>query len=176
MVDPAQPGAPRRSPRREASVPLWALVAVAAVFAVSCFSVWALVAVSRPTVPPATASAVFVIIADAATPTLDALVATLTVAAPDAATPTVPPNVNPGLINLGSYVQVVRTEGDPLKLRAGPTLNANVNYLAVPNEVLKVTNGPTIADGFTWWYLVDPTDETRNGWAVENYLAVTNGP
>ncbi len=179
MLDHTQPTPPRRQPqsaRAEASVPLWALGFAAALFAMACLSLWAYVVVTRPTVPRATSSPVFIVLTHSAASTPDLLSVTATFPGGLAPTGTVPPVLNPGAINLGSYVQVVRTDGDPLKLRQAPTLNAEVNYLAVPNEVLKVINGPTIADGFTWWFLVDPVDDTRNGWAVENYLDATNGP
>ena len=177
MNDETVPVVRRRA--RDASVPIWALAFVAALFVVTCLSLWAYIVVTRPTVPRATSAAVFVVVTSITTPgvpTLDPLLVTITVPPSEPPTATVPPNVNPGFINLGSYVQVVRTEGDPLKLRQAPSLNAEINYLALPNEVLKVENGPTIADGFTWWFLVDPADNTRNGWAVENYLQATNGP
>ena len=77
-------------------------------------------------------------------------------------------------INLGNSVAVVGTGGDGLRLRVGPGLQETPNYLALENEVLVVQSGPTIADGFTWWFLVDPTDDTRNGWAAENYLEVVS--
>ena len=157
-------------------MPLWVLGFAAALCAIACMSLWAYVVVTRPTVPRATSSPVFIVLTNSAATTPDLLSVTATLPGGLAPTGTVPPVLNPGAINLGSYVQVVRTDGDPLKLRQAPTLNAEVNYLAVPNEVLKVANGPTIADGFTWWYLVDLADETRNGWAVENYLDATNGP
>jgi hypothetical protein len=173
---------PVRTRRPGASVPLWALIFVSALFLVTCISLWVFITFTRPTVPAATSSAVFIVISPAVTPappTLDPLVPTNT---PDPngtstdpnATPTVPVNLNPGFINLGTVVQVAHTDGAPLKLRAAPSLTGEVNYLALPSEVFKVQNGPTVADGFTWWYLVDPIDGTRNGWAVENYLEATS--
>jgi hypothetical protein len=112
-------------------------------------------------------------------PTLDPFVPTNTSGPGDGstqtdATPTVPANPNPGFINLGTVVEVANTDGAPLKLRAAPSLTGEVNYLALPSEVFKVQNGPQVADGFTWWYLVAPSDASRNGWAVENYLAPSN--
>jgi hypothetical protein len=95
---------------------------------------------------------------------------------PPSPTPTIPP-APAGNINLGDSVRVIGTGGDGLRLRVGPGLQETPNYLALENEVLVVQSGPTIADGFTWWFLVDPADDTRNGWAVENYLEVVqNGP
>jgi hypothetical protein len=140
---------------------------------------WAFIAVVRPTVPRATSSAVFIVVTrpgSAGGPTLDPVLVTAVGPTLEPPTPTVPPVVNPGFINLGSFVQVAHTEGDPLKLRQSPSLSAETNYLAVPSEVFKVENGPTIADGFTWWFVVDPIDGNRNGWAVENYLEATTGP
>lgn len=172
----------QRRHRPPAAVPVWALVFLAALFSVTCLSLWAFIVFTRPTVPQATSSAVFIVVTPALTappPTFDPLLATLGVPPPTAAielTSTVPPNVNPGFINLGSYVQVVRTDGDPLTMRQQPSLSGEVNYFALPSEVFKVQEGSVVADGFTWWYLVSPTDETRNGWAVENYLDATNGP
>jgi hypothetical protein len=180
MNDETIPSARQR--RAQAAVPVWALVFISALFVVSCLSLWAFIVFTRPTVPKATSSAVFIVvtpIASAVPPTFDPLLATLGVPTPTSAielTSTVPPVVNPGFINLGSYVQVVRTEGDPLKMRQQPSLSGDINYFALPSEVFKVQDGPVVADGFTWWYLVSPTDETRTGWAVENYLDATNGP
>lgn len=172
---PRLPTEPRRPRRETATVPIWTLGFVASLFAMVCLSLWAFIIVTRPTAPRPSSTAAFIVLTAPITPTFDPLAATITIAPPEP-TATVPPNVNPGSINLGAFVQVAHTDGDPLKLRAGPTLNAEVNYLALPNEVFKVANGPTIADGFTWWYLADPADGTRNGWAVENYLEATTGP
>lgn len=175
---------PVRSRRAGASVPIWALVFVAALFLVTCVSLWAFLSFTRPTAPVATSSAVFIVITPAYSPvppTHDPLVPTDTAAPSDGgtqtdSTPTVPANQNPGFITLGTVVEVAHTDGAPLKLRAAPSLTGEVNYLALPSEVFKVQNGPTVADGFTWWYLVAPSDASRNGWAVENYLAASSNP
>ncbi|MBI3241404.1 MAG: hypothetical protein HYZ49_03830 [Chloroflexi bacterium] len=177
MSEETQPSYSRRNRIGQAAVPLWALGFLAALFAVTCLSLWAVILVSRPTLPRVTAVPEFIIVSNTSTPFPGSGQASPTeLPTLEPPTPTVPPNVNPGVINLGSFVQVVRTDGDPLKLRQAPSLSGEVNYLALPSEVLKVANGPTIADGFTWWFLVDPADENRNGWAVENYLEATTGP
>jgi hypothetical protein len=174
MAEETQPASAysRRNQIGQATVPLWALGFIAALFAVTCLSLWAFVVISRPALPRVTSAPEFIVVTTV--PTLAPGSTELPTLEPP--TPTVPPNVNPGVINLGSFVQVVRTDGDPLKLRQAPSLSGEVNYLALPNEVLKVVNGPTIADGFTWWFLVDPLNDSRNGWAVENYLEATTGP
>ncbi len=177
MAEETQPGYSRRNRIGQASVPLWALGFVAALLAVTCLSLWAIILVSRPALPRVTSAPEFIVVTFAPAPAPGSTGAASTdLPTLEPPTATVPPNINLGSINLGSFVQVVRTDGDPLKLRQAPSLSGETNYLALPSEVLKVVNGPTIADGFTWWFLVDPTDENRNGWAVENYLEATTGP
>ena len=39
-----------------------------------------------------------------------------------------------------------------------------------------VTDGPQQVDGHTWWYLTAPYDQTRSGWAVQDYLSVIPSP
>ena len=43
-------------------------------------------------------------------------------------------------------------------------------------EVFMVRDGPQTADGYTWWYLVAPYDETRAGWAAADFLVVVPSP
>jgi len=97
---------------------------------------------------------------------------------PEEATPTssVPPAPPPGDITVGAYVQVSGTGGDGLRVRADPGLQTDVLFIAVEAEIFLVKDGPRQADDYTWWYLVGPYDETHHGWAVSNYLAVTQNP
>jgi hypothetical protein len=88
----------------------------------------------------------------------------------------IPPSPPPGVIAIGAYVQVTDTGGEGLRLRSEPGLGGQVLLLASEAEVFQVTDGPREADGFTWWYLVGPFDETRKGWAVSNYLMVVQSP
>jgi hypothetical protein len=174
----AYPPPRRRLPRESAGyIPWWLLGMVAGAFVVASLTLLALVVVTRPAeLPQATASAVVITAAPAntevATPTLQS---PPTTASSDAtATPPPPP---PGVVGVGAYVQVVGT-GDAgfLNLRAEPNINSPVNYLAIENEVFQVQAGPTNADGFDWWYLVDPATNTKFGWAVQNYLQVVQAP
>jgi hypothetical protein len=174
---PAPP--PLRSPRDSAGyIPWWMLAIVAAGFGVASLALLALVLVTRPAeLPQATASAVVITAAPATT--ADVATATLQsppTAAPEAGSPT-PPPPPPGVVGVGAYVQVVGT-GDAgfLNLRAEPNIESPVNYLAIENEVFQVQAGPTNANGFDWWYLVDPATNTRFGWAVQNYLQVVQAP
>jgi len=79
-------------------------------------------------------------------------------------------------IQIGSYVKIVGTEGEGLRLRKDPTLNGEIIYLGVEDEVFLVSNGPEDQDGYLWWFLEAPVNETRNGWAVSNYLQVEQNP
>lgn len=79
-------------------------------------------------------------------------------------------------IQIGSYVKIVGTEGEGLRLRKDPTLNGEIIYLGVEDEVFLVSNGPEDQDGYLWWFLKAPVNETRNGWAVSNYLQVEQNP
>ena len=75
-------------------------------------------------------------------------------------------------IQIGSYVKIAGTEGDGLRLRKEPTLNGEIIYLGLEDEVFLVNDGPADRDGYLWWFLEAPLNKTRNGWAVSNYLQV----
>ena len=81
-----------------------------------------------------------------------------------------------GDIVQGALVQVTGTGTDGLRVRADPNLNGKVLYLAIDAEVLKVTDGPRQADGYTLWYLVSPSDPEVQGWAVSDYLVMIQKP
>lgn len=86
------------------------------------------------------------------------------------------PTPAPTGIALGNYVQISGTEGQGLRIRSEPGLNGNFEFLGYDSEVFIVKDGPRQADGFTWWYLVAPYDETRNGWAASDFLAYVPAP
>jgi hypothetical protein len=92
-----------------------------------------------------------------------------------AATPTLPPPPG-GTIALGSLVQVAGTGGDGLRLRVDPGLEEEVRFLGIEAEVFQVVDGPVELDGFVWYLLTAPIDETRRGWAVSNYLVTVQNP
>jgi hypothetical protein len=95
------------------------------------------------------------------------------------ATPTseVRPPPPAGVIAVGSYVEVTGTGTVGLRMRDNPGLSGETKFLGMDAEVFKITDGPREVDGYTWWHLVAPFDEARQGWAVANYLsATTNNP
>lgn len=79
-------------------------------------------------------------------------------------------------IGLDLYVQITNTGGVGLRLRSGPGTNNPARFLGKEDEVFQVKDGPRIADGFTWWYLVTPYDEHRSGWAASKYLVLIETP
>ena len=95
------------------------------------------------------------------------------------ATPTIDPfapTVAPTGIALGNYVQISGTDGQGLRIRSEPSLNGNPEFLGFDSEVFVVKDGPREADGFVWWYLVAPYDETRVGWAAADFLTYIPEP
>jgi hypothetical protein len=109
-------------------------------------------------------------------PTSTPLVDTPTPSAAQPSTEAVPPAPLPGTFGIGTYVQISGTGGDGLRLRSAPGLQGKVEFLALESEVFQIRDGPRDADGYTWWFVVAPYDETVQGWAVSNYLTVVQNP
>lgn len=94
-------------------------------------------------------------------------------------TPTIDPfapTAAPTGIAISNYVQITGTNGEGLRIRSDPGLNGNFEFLGYDSEVFIVQDGPREVDGFVWWYLVAPYDETRNGWAAADFLAYVPAP
>lgn len=75
-----------------------------------------------------------------------------------------------GVIGIGAYVKVTGTAGAGLRMRAEPGLSGTVNFTALDAEVFLVIDGPVEADGYIWWHLEAPYDQTRNGWSAGDFL------
>jgi hypothetical protein len=75
-----------------------------------------------------------------------------------------------GVIGVGAYVQVSGTEGAGLRMRADPGLGTAIKFTALDSEVFLVIDGPIEDDGYTWWHLEAPYDQTRNGWSAGDFL------
>ncbi len=114
---------------------------------------------------PVPTAAIIVIPAPSGTPTPDQAFATPT---------GTPPAEVTGGIAVGMYVQIAGTDGEGLRLRTGPGITNEPRFLGMDAEVFKVQDGPKLADGYTWWYLVAPYDEKRSGWAASDYLTVVS--
>ena len=59
-----------------------------------------------------------------------------------------------------------------LRLRANPGTDADVNFIAAELEVFRVIGGPIQTGDYTWWQLIAPYDENRQGWAASDFLRV----
>lgn len=75
-------------------------------------------------------------------------------------------------IAIGSVVQIYNTGGAGLRLRSEAGISGTVQFLGEEQELFEVRDGPSKSDGYTWWYLESPYDETRSGWAVSDFLAI----
>jgi hypothetical protein len=94
-------------------------------------------------------------------------------------TPTIDPfasPTSPAGIAIGNYVQITGTEGQGLRVRAEPGLDGAFQFLAYDSEVFIIQDGPREVDGYTWWYLAAPYDETRVGWAAADFLTYVPAP
>jgi hypothetical protein len=116
-------------------------------------------------------------------PPLGFVPADLTIIPPSTATS--PPTATPlpagtptpvGQIGIGAYVQITGTEGAGLRIRREPGQGGDTVFLGEESETFQVKEGPQQADGYIWWYLVAPYDETRAGWAAADYLAAVPAP
>lgn len=86
------------------------------------------------------------------------------------------PTPAPTGIAIGNYVQIAGTNGEGLRIRSQPGLNGEPQFLGYDEEVFIVQDGPRQVDGFTWWYLVAPYDQTRVGWAAADFLSYIPAP
>ena len=77
-------------------------------------------------------------------------------------------------VSLGKFVQIQGTGPDGLRIRSGPGTDKTTNFLGMDSEVFKVKDGPVESDGITWWFLVAPYDQNRNGWAAAKYLTIVS--
>ena len=86
------------------------------------------------------------------------------------------PTAAPTGIALGNYVQISGTNGEGLRIRSEPGLNSNPEFLGFDSEVFIVQDGPRSVDGYVWWYLVAPYDQSRAGWAAADFLTYIPPP
>jgi len=82
----------------------------------------------------------------------------------------------PGEIALNGFVQITGTDGEGLRIRDLPGLGGEHLFLGFDTEVFQIVDGPQDVDGYTWWYLLAPYDETRSGWAASDFLEAIPSP
>lgn len=71
---------------------------------------------------------------------------------------------------MGSTVVIASTEGEGLAIRQGPSLSQAALFVAEDGEIYVVQGGPREQDGYIWWYVVDPNNSEKAGWAVQDYM------
>lgn len=86
------------------------------------------------------------------------------------------PTPAPGELYIGGYAQIQGTEGEGLRIRAQPGLGGQTVFFGGESEVFLIKDGSTEVDGYIWWYLVAPYDQTRAGWAAADFLALVPAP
>lgn len=93
-----------------------------------------------------------------------------------AATATEASLLPPGVIGIGAYVQVSGTDGTGLRMRVEAGIASEVRFMALDAEVFLVIDGPLEKDGYIWWHLEAPYDQTRNGWSADAFLVAIDSP
>ena len=89
-------------------------------------------------------------------------------------TPEAPVLLPSGVIGVGVYVKVGRTEGSGLRMRAEASTSADIRFIAMDEEVFQVIGGPVQADNYTWWQIEASYDKNRSGWSVDSFLDVVD--
>ena len=87
------------------------------------------------------------------------------------AIPTATPQAIPtpsGAIAVGGKVRVTGTGAAKLNVRENPSTTSAILTRAADGTEFTVMEGPTTADGYTWWKVTDGQGTT--GWAAANYL------
>lgn len=177
IPEPPPPAPPVSAPEPRPVIPWWAFLALMLACLLVTASLWGFILLTRERGAITAGADV------TPTPVFVVITATVTLGpAPEAATPTpqadlpaaspspAPTEQLQSVIAVGNSVRVQGTEGSGLAVRQGPGTSFTFFLVAQDGEVFVVEDGPRQADGFTWWYLADPADANRSGWAVENFL------
>jgi hypothetical protein len=86
--------------------------------------------------------------------------------------PTLPPVIispTPENIAVGKTV-IATAEDSGVNVRSEAGVQNERLFVADNGESFTVVDGPTQADGLTWWKIQSPTDSSRAGWAAAAYL------
>lgn len=105
-------------------------------------------------------------------PTSNPLAAATPQSTPDPAPPEspTPDSQSAKQFTLGELVEVYGTQGDGLRIRESPGLEASILILGLESEVFQVVEGPVISDGLSWWRIANLYDPTETGWAADSFL------
>ena len=75
-----------------------------------------------------------------------------------------------GEIGVGVRIKVSGTGNVGLNIRAEAGVNAERVSVAEEGAQLLVVGGPREVDDYTWWFVRDELDPTREGWAAQTYM------
>ncbi len=67
-------------------------------------------------------------------------------------------------------VEVFGTQGEGLRIRESPGLEAPILILGLESEVFEIVEGPLSADGLSWWRIANLYDPAEAGWAADSFL------
>lgn len=95
------------------------------------------------------------------------------VVAPQRDINTLPIGLNAPKPPVGALFATVKTEGDPLRMRAGPGTNYEV-LARVPDTARVLVVAKTGDE--TWYQIIYPTDSGQRGWVSGEFLALTSSP
>jgi hypothetical protein len=73
-------------------------------------------------------------------------------------------------IAIGARVQVANTGGTGVNMRSEASTDSEVVDVLLDGTALTVIDGPTDAEGYTWWQV---EGDAGTGWLVDQYLQVT---
>ncbi|MBN1310953.1 MAG: hypothetical protein JXB30_05985 [Anaerolineae bacterium] len=160
-------------------VPWWGFALVILIVAGLTCGLWGVVLLSRGSAADGpTPTPIFVVIVP--TPTLGPLSEgtvppeSLPTPTPEeiaATEPTADTNLSVA-IEIGSMIVIDGTGGDGLAVRQGPGLDYQYIFVANDGDQFEVQDGPREANDYTWWYIVDPQNPDRFGWAVVDFMQV----
>lgn len=77
----------------------------------------------------------------------------------------IPPTPEPLVLAKGKEARIQNTEGNPLRVRISPSMNAQVVAYVRDNQIVEIIEGPILADGFVWWQI---QHEEGTGWSAEH--------
>jgi hypothetical protein len=177
-------------------VPWWGILIVVGILGAATCGLWFFVLTTSPDVTGDSLPELAGL-----TPTFVVITATPTPGVPEPVEPTVQPVPDTEIVEtptpvptsdeppppsedivIGGQVTIFGTEGDGLAIRQGPGLDYamvqkadGTHIIGRDGEVFTVEDGPRENDGHIWWYLTDPNDPDRFGWAAQEYMLKVPG-
>lgn len=77
---------------------------------------------------------------------------------------------HPQALSIGAVARVAGTDGQVLRARAQPSLNAAIVARFPANSLLTILDGPRTNDGQVWWHV---RGKEGDGWCAASFLEPT---